>query len=94
MPYRERKKSDKSRRAPVKRNGIRRVEQQIITSRSPLYPLIDNYCFRAKNVYNAACQIIKKRSQRRSRSKHSGPTAAWGQCGTPEDQRKGYVGTL
>ena len=60
MPYRERKKSDKSRRAPVKRNGIRRVEQRVITSRSPLYSLIDDYCFRAKNVYNAANYICRQ----------------------------------
>lgn len=60
MAYRAQKQSIKKRKKPVKRSGIRRVEQQVITTSSPLYALVDDYCFRAKNVYNATNYICRQ----------------------------------
>jgi putative transposase len=39
---------------------INRVEQHQINKQHPLYKVIDDFCFRSKNLYNAANYIIRK----------------------------------
>ena len=39
---------------------VNRVEQQVITKNNPIWKVVDEYCFRSKNVYNYANYIIRQ----------------------------------
>jgi hypothetical protein len=39
---------------------VNRVEQQIITNTNPIWKVVDEYCFRSKNVYNYANYLIRQ----------------------------------